>query len=48
MTMTKYMAYNHNGTPLLLAPVSKQRAEKEVKDYMRATSNPAYVEPVEE
>lgn len=46
LTPLKYMAYNHNGTPLLKKPASKTAAEAEAVAYRYETGNPAYVEPV--
>jgi len=41
---TTYMAYNHNGTPLLKEPTAiKALANKEAKEYRHATSQSAYV-----
>lgn len=42
----QYMAYNHNGTKLINAPVSKPLADKEAAEYSRATGENAYVEQV--
>jgi len=46
--MKKYMAYNHNNTPLMKAPGTKLEAEKEANEYRDATANPAYVREVDE
>jgi len=46
--MKKYMAYNHNDTPLMKEPGAKSEADKEANAYVCATANPAYVAEVEE
>ena len=46
--MKKYMAYNHNDTPLMKEPGAELEADKEANAYVRATANPAYVAEVEE
>jgi len=46
--MKKYMAYNHNNTPLMKEPGTKLQAENEANEYVCATANQAYVAEVEE
>lgn len=46
--MGKYMAYNHNDTPLMREPGAKSEADKEADAYVCATGNEAYVAEVEE
>jgi len=46
--MKKYMAYNHNDTPLMKEPSTKSEAEDEVAEYVHATGNAAYVQEVVE
>ena len=46
--MKKYMAYNHNDTPLMKEPGAKREAEAEAAKYRNATANPAYVREVDD
>lgn len=46
--MKKYMAYNHNDTPLMKEPGAKREAEDEAAKYRDATGNAAYVAEVKE
>ena len=39
-----FMAYNHNGTPLMNEPGTYEQAEKEARDYDTATGNGSYVD----
>lgn len=42
-----YMAYNHNGTPLMSKPASQVQALAELRKYEAATGNPGgYIEEV--
>jgi hypothetical protein len=42
--MNKYMAYNHNGTPLMKQPTTKAKATEELRKYQFATGNGGYVD----
>lgn len=44
----KYMAYNHNGTELLLEPTDYKTAKREADEYTYFTCNPSTVRKVVE
>ena len=46
--MKKYIAYNHNDTPLMKEPGAKLEANREAAEYTSVTANPSYVAEVEE
>lgn len=45
--MKEYMAYNHNGTPLMNQPGTRQQADKEAAEYRHQTGNAAYVDVID-
>lgn len=42
-----WMAYNHNGTPLMSQPTRKAEAQTEADAYREATGNASYVDHAE-
>ena len=42
----QYMAYNHNGTELMIEPADYKTAKREADEYTYYTCNPSYVEAV--
>ncbi len=40
----RYMAYNHNGTELMLEPGTKAQATREAENYSIQTGNNSYVD----